>query len=184
MCESKHKQSHDTRDPFARLVGGLGLLVAVFSVVVALLSYFETVKVNERTATLQAKSQLDSGLDMMAGEKGTESFFIPENPPNEAQRRTLELAGRNIEKALDHAPDFYLGHEYLGIYLHISGRPEEALEHHRTAIQLNDDDGWPYADYANSLRELGRYPEAIQALEKGSDLFLPRISVNNPDRLY
>lgn len=76
----------------------------------------------------------------------------------------LKLARRKIEKALDLAPDLYLGHEFYGIYFNMLGEPEEALQHHRESIRLNEDDGWPYADYANSLRAVSRYQEAIHAL--------------------
>ena len=68
------------------------------------------------------------------------------------------------------SPDFYLAHEYYGLYLHLTGDLEEALRFHERAVELTEDDGWPYAAYANTLRSLSRHDEAVTALERAIDL--------------
>ena len=157
-------------DKVARWIALGSLAVAAISALVAFLSYQETTKTNRLTSRIEARELLNSALDIIGGVPGTETSLIPGGPPDDENRRILALAKRKIEKALDLSPDFYMAHEYYGLYLHLTGDWEEALSYHEKAIDLNEDDGWPYAAYANALRSLNRDSDAIEALGKAIGL--------------
>ena len=157
-------------DKVARWIAFSSLAVAAISAFVAYLSYQETTKTNRLSSRIEARELLNSALDMIGGAPGTETFLLPGGAPDEENRRILERAKRKIEKALDLAPDFYMAYEYYGLYLHLTGDPENALSHHEKAIDLNEDDGWPYAAYSNTLRSVNRHGDAIDALRQAIEL--------------
>lgn len=170
MSESESANTGQQRDRVARWIAVFSIIVAAIGAVVAVLSYRETVHTNKLSNKIEARELLNSALDIMGGKSGTESFLLPTTPPDEARRNVLELARRKIKKALDLAPDFYMAHEFYGLYLHLVGEPDDALEYHEKAIELNEDEGWPYADYANSLRAMNRHEDAIVALNNAIKL--------------
>jgi len=157
-------------DKIARWAAFASLPIAVVSAAVAFLGYQETTKTNRLSSRLEARELLSSALDMMGGAPGTESFLLPGGAPDAETRRVLELARRKLDRALELSPDFYLAHEYYGLYLHLTGDLEEALRFHERAVELTEDDGWPYAAYANTLRSLGREADAVAALSSAIEL--------------
>lgn len=96
---------------------------------------------------------------------GTGSITIREEPPNETERANFELARRNIEKAMELAPDYYMAHEYYGLYHERMGNDDAALQSFKKSVKLTTYDGWPYSDLARELERTGKSAEAIDAFK-------------------
>lgn len=83
----------------------------------------------------------------------------------------LEEAVALFARAAEHptaaAGDAELG---LGEALRLLGRPDEALEHLRRAVDLREPSPWASGTLGQVLRDLGRYEDAIAALRRTLEL--------------
>jgi TolB-like protein/DNA-binding winged helix-turn-helix (wHTH) protein/Tfp pilus assembly protein PilF len=84
------------------------------------------------------------------------------NSETESLLTAKELAERTI--AIN--PDEPLGHQALGTILFQQGRPDEAIIHRRTAMELAPNDISVVAGLAIRLNEYGRHREAIPLFER------------------
>lgn len=72
------------------------------------------------------------------------------------------------EKAIENDPNYANGHLLLATLLVFAGRPEDGLERIRKAMLLNPHHPYNYTLHlGQALYILGRYDEAVAALEKG-----------------
>ena len=85
----------------------------------------------------------------------------------------FEMAGTELARGVELAPDDAEGHRIYGAWLRIAGRAPEALDHMRAAVRLAPKAPFMYVGHADVLMALGRYDEAIGPLRQALRL-LPR----------
>jgi len=85
----------------------------------------------------------------------------------------FDMAGTELARGVELAPDDAEGHRIYGAWLRIAGRAQEALEHMRAAVRLAPKAPFMYVGQADVLMALGRYDEAIGPLRQALRL-LPR----------
>ncbi|MBD3788934.1 MAG: tetratricopeptide repeat protein [Campylobacterales bacterium] len=118
--------------------------------------------------------------DMLEAKKALQSALIIEPENIEALQRigyvylqikSYEDAKESYGKILSLDENDDLAHASLANVLHkIGGREEEALIHHQRAIQLDVSYAPHYFNYANTLYDLGRKEEALEAYKKAYEL--------------
>lgn len=83
------------------------------------------------------------------------------------RRQEYENAERAVAKSISIAPNYADGYGLLALINNHLGRPKEALELINKGMRLNPYYSWDYPfNLGRSYYELGRYKEAIEALEK------------------
>ncbi|MBW4483003.1 MAG: tetratricopeptide repeat protein [Tildeniella torsiva UHER 1998/13D] len=175
-------------------------IISLLALLVSGGAFFQTIRISAKeeinTKNInrnKAERLLDEALDLMnSGRQGTEFLHTcHERPPSPDERPYLELARRKIDDANFLAPDFYLCHQYEGIYVHrtqgrsVEERASNSLKYHQKAVKLWKEDkdprvkndGWPYHDLALVYEHLGRYKEA-------EEYFLKALEVNRTTELY
>ncbi|HYK10510.1 MAG TPA: protein kinase [Gemmatimonadales bacterium] len=85
----------------------------------------------------------------------------------------FEMAGTELARGVELAPDLAEGHRLYGAWLRIAGRLPEALEHMREATHLAPKAPFMHVGLADVLMAMGRYDEAIGPLRQALRL-LPR----------
>ena len=78
----------------------------------------------------------------------------------------FEMAGSELALSVELDPDDPDAHRMYGAWLRIAGRPLEALDHMRSAVQLAPKAAFMYVGLADVLMALGRYDEAIAPLRQ------------------
>jgi tetratricopeptide (TPR) repeat protein len=78
----------------------------------------------------------------------------------------FEMAGSELALSVELDPDDADAHRMYGAWLRIAGRPLEALDHMRSAVQLAPKAAFMYVGLADVLMALGRYDEAIAPLRQ------------------
>ncbi|NET39725.1 MAG: tetratricopeptide repeat protein [Cyanothece sp. SIO1E1] len=167
----------------------------LFSIIALIQNYLTSKKENENSRAskrIRAEKLLDVALDLMNGGKTATSLFIDLYKSAEDEERDFfERARRNIKEAMKLAPNFYLCHHYMGIYVHricgasITERAERALPYYKRAVELWEkdkspgvkEDGWPYHDLALVYSHLRRHQETEEYYQKA-------ISVNGTTEPY
>ncbi len=85
----------------------------------------------------------------------------------------IDLSTRQLMNMRDVLPDAYYIEFYLGKNLVEQGLSEEALIHFNKALTLNpeeEDIPYIYSFLGDTLKNLGRYDEAIEAINKGREI--------------
>jgi len=83
------------------------------------------------------------------------------------RRQEYENAERAVAKSISIAPNYADGYGLLALINNNMGRPKEALELINKGMRLNPYYSWDYPfNLGRSYYQLGRYKEAIEALEK------------------
>jgi tetratricopeptide (TPR) repeat protein len=78
----------------------------------------------------------------------------------------FEMAGSELALSVELDPDDPDAHRMYGAWLRIAGRPLDALDHMRAAVQLAPRAAFMYVGLADVLMALGRYDEAIAPLRQ------------------
>lgn len=82
-------------------------------------------------------------------------------------RKEYENAERTVAKSISIAPNYADGYGLLALINNTMGRPKEALELINKGMRLNPYYSWDYPyNLGRAYYQLGRYKEAIEALEK------------------
>ena len=76
----------------------------------------------------------------------------------------FDLAGDELRRGVELAPDSAEAHRYYGSWLKIAGRNEEALQEMRAAVRMAPNAAFMRVGEADVLMALGRYEEAVGAL--------------------
>ena len=117
--------------------------------------------------------------DLLEARKAVQSALIIDENNIEALRREgyLYLEDEEFEKAkevyekilsLDESDD--IAHDSLANTLHKLGLDEEAIKHHKRAIDLDSEYAPHYFNYANTLYDMGRFDEALELYKKAYEL--------------
>lgn len=152
-----------------RIIVWTGIIFGLIGAVVAVLTYADSQQKAALTRKVEIQKYLTEAADIIGGKEGaTFAFLDPEannqNPVDNINR--LELARRNIEKALtlDSSNSEALG--LMGIYMQMSGKPEEAIKFHREAIKTNSKNVMSYNGMGIALYQLGRADEGVEIYRK------------------
>ena len=78
----------------------------------------------------------------------------------------FELAGEELRRGVELAPEHAEGRRYYGAWLKIAGRLDEALGHMRAAVRLAPQAPFMRVGEADILMTLGRYDEAVGSLRE------------------
>jgi len=105
------------KDWLARIIALGGLVVALVTGTISVRTYIENKESQTLTRRLQACELLDKAFDLIADSRGATVVYLKTGPMTEEESQRYELARRDIERAIELAPDFYLGHEYYGLLL-------------------------------------------------------------------
>ena len=122
-------------------VGALGTFVAAGALLQGWCNADSIGENEARTQAVEVDRLLDEAWDLMGGREGTTSLDDARSTP--AAERVL--AGRRIDNALTLVPDNARAHRTRGVYLHRSGRPQEAVQALRTASELDPSDAFAVA---------------------------------------
>ena len=74
---------------------------------------------------------------------------------------------QHYEKALTYSPDFYPGHNNLGLAYLVRQNFEAAQTHFEAALKANQNDAQAYFNLANVLLSTQRYPAAERKIDEG-----------------
>lgn len=163
------------------------------ALIVSISGLFYTLRVDRKgtqNAIAQKRNEAEilcnEALDLMNGKRtGTEALYIDfERPASGEERYYFESALQKIDEAIRKSPDFYLGHQYLGIYtLKMDGfdvfkRAQNALPHYQRAVLLLSQDkslraqkdGWPFHDLAVAFYYAGDQVNAENYYQKALDV--------------
>jgi TolB-like protein/DNA-binding winged helix-turn-helix (wHTH) protein/Flp pilus assembly protein TadD len=83
-----------------------------------------------------------------------------------SKTKALQSAKVLAERTIELDPDEPLGHQALGTILFEQGRPDEAITHRRTAMELAPNDISVVAGFAIRLNEYGLHEEALPLFER------------------
>jgi len=161
----------DPKLSFSDVISFFALLFSVLAIFCAQKSNRKMLQYTEVQKRNEAEKLCNEALDLMSGgESGTKALFIDfTKVAVDEESRYFERARRNIEAALNLAPNFYLCHQYFGLYtLKMDGsavreRAEKAIPLYEKAVDLwkrdanprVKDDGWPFHDLAVALSHSG-----------------------------
>ncbi len=81
-------------------------------------------------------------------------------------RRRVDEAISEYQKALDIKPDYAEAHNNLGVALANRGQFDEAIAHYRNALEIKPDYGQAYTNLGNALADRGQVKEAIVQYRK------------------
>lgn len=108
----------------------------------------------------------ESDLEIRAGLRSL-AFDLLKRAFQLQQQSEYELAAELFRKSIEVHPTAE-AHTYLGWTYHAQGRPLDAIQECRLAIEVDPDFGNPYNDIGAYLIELGRPEEAIPWLERAT----------------
>lgn len=158
----------------------------IFSFIALLISagaLFITIKIGRegsRNTVIQKRNEAEKlcneALNLMNGNQpGTEALYIDfTKPALDEERSYFERARQKLEEAVNLSPNFYLCHQYWGLYtlkmdgLDIFERAEKAIPYYKEAVRLwkidtsprVQSDGWPFHDLAVAFKHHGDQEEA------------------------
>ena len=125
-----------------------------------------------------AKESIENG-DNIEAKKALNALLIIE-PDNLEALRALGAVYLNMndyfdaketfKKILDYDSSDDLTHNLLANTLHKLGEDEEAIEHHKIAIKLDETYAPYYYNYANTLYDLGQKGEALKLYKRALEL--------------
>lgn len=124
---------------------------------------------NYRQARPQEQAALPDPLVAEWAQEGVSTFWYQmRGRMHLAQGRYAEAA-REFSRALESQPSSR-DHNNLGVALQKQGRPDEAIEHYRSAIALTPDYAEALNNLGSALAEVGRSAEAIPYVEQALSL--------------
>lgn len=156
--------SHKWRDRFS-------IVLSLLATFISTASYLEMREIQQTSQRLQIDELLNEAWDMMGGAKGTEILYS--NTP--ISRQSLELAKRDIDKALKIDENNAKALRMKGIYLDLIGNDEEAIEVHQQAIRADPEDAKTYIS-------LGALYDNLNQASLAEELYKKALEVDPDDK--
>ena len=147
------------RDSVARVISIASLVVALSGTVVSFFNYRYYRAVTEDQRAVEVIDLLSSAIDLIGGDSGITAIQVREIE-TAAEKRLLERAKRDIDKALSLSPKLPGAHAHLGIYWLKMGDQEKALAAFEKAVSLDPEFARGYLGMAAASQVLDDLVEA------------------------